>query len=177
MGEPVVPEVGGVGEPPVGLVVAGRRGVLGPAERDEGGVALAQSGSCPGAAALEAQAQVGGEAQLEVIALRGGDPYAVTVVAVLPGDRSGAVIELGLALDVHLDLAVDAAHRSQQDVVGVVVGGGSPVGVGALGLVVPGPDQEGVLADHPAGAGAPGGLEDHRSRHVALAGGNALVGR
>ena len=54
--------------------------------------------------------------------------------------------------------------------VGVVVGGRAAVGVRAVVLVVPRPDQEHVADDDPAAPGAPARLEHHRAGQVAAVG-------
>ena len=81
-----------------------------------------------------------------------GDALVVAVAGVLPLRADGAVVERRLAVERQLDLAVDAADRAQQHVVGVVVGRRAPVGVRALLLVMPGPDQQRVADDDPAAA-------------------------
>ena len=112
-----------------------------------------------------------------VLVLGGGDRLAVAGPRVLPRDALAPVVHARLALHVHLDAAVDAAHRAQQDVVGVVVGRRAPVRVRALVVVVPRPDEQHVADDDPARARAPRRLEDHRPRQVALAGGHRGVDR
>ena len=176
--EPLVPEVGRVDEAVVGLVVGLRALVLGPRERDEGGVAVAQRRARPGPRALEAEAQVGRERDGEV-ARRLGAPDADVVarVPVGPLDVLAAVVEHRLAVHVHLDEAVDAAHRAQQDVVGVVVGRRPAVRVRAVGLVVPRADEQDVADDDPARPRAPRRLEDHRAGEVAPAGRDLRVDR
>ncbi len=69
------------------------------------------------------------ERQLEVVALGPGDRLVVAVGRVVPVDLAAAVVEHRLAVEVDLDRAVDAAHRAQQHVVGVVVGRRAAVGV------------------------------------------------
>ena len=139
--EPLVPVVGGEDEAVVGVVVGLGPAVIAPRQRDERGVAVAQGRARAGAAALEADAQVGGERQRERLALGRADRLAVAGAAVLPGDALAPVVHARLALHVHLDAPVHAAHRAQQDVVGVVVGRRAPVRVRALVVVVPGPDR------------------------------------
>ena len=177
MREPLVPEVGRAHEALVGLVERLRPAVVAPGERDERGVAVVHGRTRPRARALEPEAQVGGEAQPDVGLGRGGDAAVVAVAVVLPVRPVLAVVEHGVAVDVHLDLPVDAAQGAQQDVLGVVVGGGAAVRVGALLLVVPGADEQHVAHDAPARAGPPRGLEHVRARDVAAAGRGRLVGR
>ena len=59
-------------------------GVRRPAQRDEGGVALAQDRARPGARPLEAQPHVGDEPQLDVHALRARDRLVVGLARVGP---------------------------------------------------------------------------------------------
>ena len=145
-------------------------------ERDEGRVAVAQGRQGADARALEADAQVGRERQLRRPALGRRAGLAVAVADVLPGRVAAAVVEDRVALQLDLDRAVDAAHGAQQDVVGVVVGGGAAVRGRALVGVVPRADQQHVAHDHPAAARAPRGLEDHRPRQVAARRGDHRVG-
>ncbi len=99
------------------------------------------------------------------------DPSARCDALVVAGRRCSsqrtglrAVVEDGLAVDGDLDLAVDAADVAQQHVVGVVVGRRATVGAGAVGLVMPGADQQHVADDDPASAGAPARLQHVRAR-------------
>ena len=94
----------------------------------------------------------------------------VVVAGVLPAAALAAVVEGRLAVERELDLAVDAADRAQQDVVGVVVGRRAAVRVRAVVAVVPGADQQHVADDDPAAAGAPARLQDHRAGQVAARG-------
>ncbi len=142
--------------------------MLGPRQGDERLVAVVQRRAHEGVAALEPEPQVGVQAQLEIRDLRGGRRrHVVALGGVGPLDPVPAVVELGIAVDRHLDRAVDAADRPQQDVVGVVVVRCAPVRLGPFGLVVPAADQQDVPHDHPARPGLPGRLEDHRAGHVA----------
>ena len=96
--------------------------MLGPAQRNKSRVAFVQRCARAGAATLKAEPQIGRQRQLQVLALGRGDSYAVAVAGVLPLDWNAAVLELWFALHLHLYMAVDAAHRPQQHVVGVGVG-------------------------------------------------------
>ena len=177
MREPLVPVVGGLDEAVVGLGVGLRAGVVGERERDERGVAVVQRREARDARALEADAQVGRQRQLGRPALGGRDRLAVAVADVLPLRVAAAVVEDRVALELDLDRAVDAAHRAQQHVVGVVVRGRAAMRRRALVGVVPRADEQHVADDHPAAARAPRGLEDHRARQVAARRGDHRVRR
>ena len=124
---------------------------------------------------LEAEAQVGRQPQLDVGARGFGDALVVVAAGVGPLAGLAAVVEARLALQHELHLAVDAAHRAQQHVIGVVVGRRPAVRVRHLVLVVPGPDEQHVAHDDPAGRRAPARLEHHRAREVPAGGGNGDV--
>ena len=177
MVEPVLPVVRRPDEPVVGLLVGLRRRVLGPRQRHEQRVALLHQRPRRGARALEAHVHVGGEAQLHVAALGAADRLVVARPGVLPLPALARVVEARLAVERHLHLAVHAADHPQQHVVGVVVGRRAPVGVRAVVLVVPRPDQEHVAHDDPAAAGAPARLEHVRAGQVAARGRHLDVGR
>ena len=175
--EPVLPVVGGPDEALVGLLeVLGRR-VLAPRERGVHGLARLDQVAAGDARALDAEVHVRRDAQLEVRAGRARDRRPVGVAVVLPRHAARAVVEDGLAGEAELDLAVDAAHRAHEDVVGVVVGRRAAVRARAVGLVVPRPDEQRVADDDPAALGAPARLEDHRARQVATAGRHLDAGR
>jgi hypothetical protein len=61
-------------------------------------------------------------------------------------------------------------------VVGVIVGGGPPVRLGPVVVVMPRADEQDVADDDPAGLRAPRRLVDHRARDVAAAGRDVVVG-
>ena len=175
--EPVLPVVRGPDDPLVGLLERLRRRVLAPRERAVhrlAGLEQMPPGHAPG---LDAEVQVGGEAQLQVGVGRLGDRAVVVVAAVLPARAGQPVVEHRLAGQPELDLAVDAADGAQQDVVGVVVRRRARVRVGAVVLVVPRADQQRVAHDHPAALRAPARLEHHRPRQVAPARGDLDAGR
>ncbi len=175
--KPLVPVVGGAHQPLVGVLVALGPAVLAPGQRHVGEVAVVHRGARPCARALEPQPQVGRQRQLEVEVLRRGHRLVVAAVGVVPLDLPAPVVHHRHAVEVDLDLAVDAAQHPQQHVVGVVVGGRAPVRVRALVLVMPGADQQHVAHDHPAGARSPRRLQHHRAGEVAAPGGDRLVGR
>lgn len=153
-GQPVLPVVGGPDQP-VGIFVAGGRGMLAPGHGDETRVAFLEQRPGSGAGTLEAEVEVGGQLELDVRARCGGDTFVVALAGVLPARLAAAVVENRLAVEHQLDLAVDAAHHAQEHVVGVVVGGGVAMRVRPVALVVPGTDQEHVPDDDPAVAGSP----------------------
>ena len=177
VGEPLVPVVGGLDQPVVGVLVGLRAGMVGERERHERGVAVAERADRAHARALESDAQVGRQVQLGRPALRGRRRLAVAAAGVLPLRVAAAVVEDRVALQLDLDRAVDAADRAQQDVVGVVVGRRAAVGAAALLGVVPRADEQHVADDQPAAAGAPARLQDHRAGQIATRGRDHRVRR
>lgn len=143
--------------------------MLGPAQRDEHVVALFHPGAGPGFPAFQPDAQVGGEPQRRVgVGLLGGagDGLAVGVGGVLPGGADAVVVERRLAAHHQLDGAADAAHRAQQDVLGVPVHRGAAVGARASLQVVPGAHDQRVPYDQPSRVGLPGGFHDQAAGQV-----------
>ena len=167
VGKPLVPVVGGLDQPVVGLLVALRPGVLGEGERDERRVTVVERGQGAHARAFEADAQVGRQHQLGGPAVGGRNRLGVSLADVVPLRVAAAVVEDRVALELDLHRAVDATDGAQQHVVGVVVRRRAAVRGRALLGVVPGTDEQDVAHDHPATARPPRGLEDHRSRQVA----------
>ena len=162
--EPVLPVVRRPDEAVVRLLVRARRRVLAPRQRAERGspsfircARVARGPSKPRRRSVVSRSSTS-------IVRRLDDGLVVAVAGVVPAAAHAAVVEGRLAVERELHLAVDAAHRAQQDVVGVVVGRRAAVGARALVLVVPGADQQDVADDHPAAAGAPARLEHHRAR-------------
>ena len=93
--DPLPPALAGLPHLVGGLVVGLRRGVLGPAQCDEHVVALGQPGPGPRLAALESDAQVGGQPQRRMrvrVLVRPRDRLAVRLGRVLPAgaDRGGS---------------------------------------------------------------------------------------
>ena len=82
--EPLVPEVRRAHQAAVGIVVGLRRAVLGPRQRDERGVAVAHRRAGADALALEADPQVGREAQSRrrrsAVAFARGSPRPCTPI-------------------------------------------------------------------------------------------------
>ncbi len=111
--------------------------------------------------------EIGDQVHLHIDPGRPDHDLVVVVAGVLPAAAHPPVVERRLADERQLHLAVDAADRAQQHVVGVVVGGHAPVRVRALAVVVPWADQQDVADDDPAAARAPAGLEHHRAGQVA----------
>ena len=127
--EPVLPVVRGPHQPLVGLVVARRRRVLGPRQRGEQRVALLHQGARRGPRALEAQAHVGGQrAASRRSPRRVADRLVVAVARCTPTWPARGRSRTPARSRGDLHLAVHAAHRAQQHVVGVVVGGRAAVG-------------------------------------------------
>ena len=163
---------------PVGLLVAPRRFVLRPGERAEAHVALPQKRPGHRLGSLEAHPQVRGQTQLQVHALGRGDAFVVAGPGVFPVGAAAAVIEVGLAIEDDLNFAGHTTQRPQQHVVGVVVGRRTAVGVRSLvTIVMPGPDEQDIPHDDPAGRGRPARLEHHRARQVPVGRRNEEVGR
>ncbi len=83
-----------------------------------------------------------------------------------------AVVEVWLADELHLDVALEADDRAHQHVVGVVIGGRPSVGRDGV-VTLARPHRQRVAHQRPAGRGLPGrgddvrpGLVDARRRHV-----------
>jgi hypothetical protein len=127
--EPVLPVVRGPDEPPVGLVVVAGRVVLAPGQRAEAHVALLHQRPRGHPRALDAEVHVRDQAQLHVGAVRCRGGLVVGLARVGPLRARAPVVEDRIAVELDLNLAVDAPDRAQEDVVGVVVGGRAPVGV------------------------------------------------
>lgn len=78
-------------------------------------------------------------------------------------------IEGRLALDHEVHGAAQAADRPQQDVLGEMIGGHSPVGARPASFTAPGPDEQHVSLHRPPGCCAPCRLEHHRPGQVSPA--------
>ncbi len=110
----------------------------------------------PHAVALDAQRQVRPEPE-HLVAARGvGDP--VVPVREAPRRRDLPVVEDRLAHELDLDLPVQALHRPNQHVIGVVVGRRARVGRDVV-LALARSHRERVANDHPAARGLPRGHE------------------
>ena len=174
--EPLLPEATRGRHPGLGLLVGRGHRNLRPAERDERDLALVQRGPRPRPRALEAEAQIGHQPQLEVHALRACHRLVVPGAGVGPVGGQPAVVEGRLAIELDLRRALHALDQPQQHVVGVVVGRRAPVAVRPFLLVAPGADAESVAHDHPAHARLPARLQHHRPGDVAPRRGNPDVG-
>ena len=123
--DPLAPELARVPHPVVGLVVGGRRRRVGrPRQRGEAGVALLHRRARDGAVLLEAEAQVGGEQQLDLGALGRRPRLSVALAHVGPVRRRAPVVERGLT--VRLSSTVPLRHltvRSRQHSASVSCGG------------------------------------------------------
>ena len=146
-----------------------------PAQRDEDVVAFLHPGAGPRLAALQPDAQVGGQPHRRMrVGILGGprDRLAVCLGRVLPAGADAVVVERRLALHHQLDRAADTPHRAQQDVLGVPVHRGAAVGARPRLDVVPRTHHQRVAHDDPAGVRLPGGLQDQAARQVAARGGH-----
>ena len=146
--------------------------MLRPRERGEQRVAFLHQRSRGGARAFEAEPHVGRETQHACRRRRRARPPRGSRRRRTPSGPGPAVVERRRAVEVDLHLAVHAAHEPQEHVVGVVVRRRSPVGVRAVFLVVPRPDQQHVADDDPAAARPPARLQHHRPRQVTARGGH-----
>ncbi len=95
---------------------------------------------------------------------------------VLPAGVGPAVVEHRLAVEHDVDLALDAADRTNQHVLGLVVPGDASV-VLPPPVLGPRPHEQRVANDQPAGACLPRGLEHVGARQVAATGGHQQLGR
>ena len=173
--EPMLPVMRGPDLAPVGVLIGARRRMLAPRQRAEDRLALLHQVPRGRKRPLDAEVQIRHEAQLDVAAVGLDDRLVVVLSGVAPHAAHGAVVECRLALEAHLHLAVDAADRAQEHVVGVVVGRRAPMRVRALAGVVPRADQERVADDDPPASRVPARLEDHRARQVPPRGRNPDV--
>ena len=119
--------------------------------------------------ALDAEGHVGAQADRLARAGRVGDVAVVADERPLPGHA--AVVEDRLAHELDLDVAVDAADRPDQQVLGVVVGRRPRVRRDRV-LALPRAHGQRVADDDPAARRVPRRLEDVRPRLVAAAGGD-----
>ena len=176
-GEPLAPVLRGVGHQLKSVVEALRPAVLRPRERDVRGVVLPQRRARARPLALEADPQVGVELERDRRAVGRRDRLVVAGPGVAPLGPLRSVVEDGLALQAELNQPLRAARRSDQDVVRLPIRRRPPLAMRALLHVVPRSDRERVADHEPAGAGLPGGLEDHAPGQVAARGGHLDVRR
>ena len=167
-GEPRAPEAGRLRQPRVGVVEVGRRGeALGPRQRAVELVALGEQVARAHRVALDAERHV--RAQPDRLLGPAGVGDVAVVAHERPLARDAAVVEDGLAHELDLDVAVDAAHRADEQVLGVVVGRRPGVRRdGVLGAARA--HGQRVAHDDPAARGVPRRLEDVGARLVAPAG-------
>ena len=171
--DPLAPALAGLPHPVGGLVVGLRDRVLRPAQRDEDVVALLHPGAGPRLAALQPDAQVGGQPQRRMrvgILVGPRDRLAVGAGRVLPAGADAVVVERRLAAHHELDGAAHAPHRAQQDVFGVPVHRGAAMGARPRLDVVPRAHHQRVAHDQPAGVGLPRGLQNQAAGQVAARG-------
>ncbi len=165
--EPVAPVLLGGGELLQGLGLGGRAVAL-PREREPGRLALLERGATVGARPEDPESEAPREVEGEV-ARANGDPL-VPAVVVGPLAGSGAVVELGDAVRLHLDPSAATRGDAQQRALAHRVAGNPPIALTAL-VGRRGPHDEQVVHDQPPGRRVPGGLEHVRAGHVP-----ALVG-
>ena len=167
MGQPVLPVVRRPDQPPVGVLVALRDAAVPPGQRAEAGVALLQQGPPAGAGSFQTEADVGGQGEGQVQALRLDDGLGVAALGMPPAGVLAAVVEGRHAVQRELRLAVHAADRPQQHVLGVVVGGRPDVRASVRMVVLPRPHDQALPHHQPALATVPAGLEHHSPGQVA----------
>ena len=175
-GQPVLPVVRGPHQPPVGIGVV-LRDAAAPGQGAEAGLALLEQRPAPGAGAFQAEADVRGQGEGQVKALRLDDRLGVAALGVPPPGVLAPVVEGGHAVHGELRLAVHAAHRAQQHVLGVVVGGRPDVRAALRMVMLPRPHDQALAHHEPALAAVPAGLEDHGSREVTPVGRHVRVVR
>ena len=161
VGQPVLPVVRGPDQPPVGVLVAFRDAAVTPGQHAEAGVAILQQRPPAGGRSLQAEADVGGQGEGQVQALRLDDGLGVAAFGVPPAGVLAAVVEGRHAVQGELGLAVHAADRAQQHVLGVVVGGRPDVRASVRMVVLPRPHDQAFPHHQPALAAVPAGLEHH----------------
>src|SRR5919204_910259 len=182
--DPLPPEVGGALDALERFVGGRRRRVLGPmlgARRMPrpgpdhghiGALALAEDLARVRARPLEPHAQVRDQPDRNLVLTAARQRLVVTRARVLPLRAGLSVVEDRLAVEAELDLADDAPRCAQEDVLRLVVVGGTAVCARAPLAVVPRADAHGVADDHPAGARPPRRLEHERPGQVAPARGD-----
>ena len=150
--------------------VGGDGQALGPRQRAPELLALAQDVPGPDPVGLDPQLHAG--PQPHGLAGAAGVGHLPAPVHQRPVGQGAAVVEDGLADQLHLDLALQAAGRPHQQVVGVVVGRGPGVRRDLV-LAHPRAHRQGVADLDPAGRRLPGrdqrvgpGLVDPRRRDV-----------
>ena len=161
-----------------GVLVRRRRLVVGPRERDEPLVALADGARRVSAVALE---RPSGGPSVSWNAGR-APPSLRATASLLPspsysrGPAPAAVVGHRVAVHQDLDVAVHAPDRAEQDVLGLVVAGRTVVLDGPLRVVVP-RGRRACPGRRSSRSSLPRGLEHEGPRHVAAADRDMEVGR
>ncbi len=174
--QPAAPEAGGAGQPCIGVVdVFGRRELLGPRERAVDLLSLPEhvTGSYP--VALHADCHVRLQPDrlpcVACLALFSGGALGarvgpVTAVGNHPVGGYPPVIEDRFARQLHLDLPLQAHREAHEQVVGVLVSGGTGVRRDEI-LAATRPQDQRLAHDRPAGRGLPGREQDVGSGLIA----------
>ena len=163
--QPVAPELFGRVEPLQCLWGAAGPAQVGvtPGDRAESGLVFAKRDLAADGAVLDRQLHVAGQLQGDAVRVM---RHRLAQLAAAPPSRLPPVGKARHAFHLHLGVAIDAGHRPQQRAVGLVSGvGAAAAAAGSRPLG----DRQGVVDDHPAGVGDPGGLDYQRPRFVATA--------
>ncbi|GBD45801.1 hypothetical protein HRbin41_00617 [bacterium HR41] len=176
--EPFLPEVGGLDERAVGVVVAARKPTV-PGQSDEPPLPCTQCAASARPSVFDADPQVAGQPQARTRpAIRGiGGELVVATRPEPPPRRLAPVVEARLAGKLDLDLAVHAVQGSQQHAPRRNVGGCSPPFTLERPLGAPAADEQRVAHHKPSAAGSPARFEHHRAGQVAAIDGHRDVGR
>ena len=162
--QPGSPEPPGGGDPGRGVVDVDRAfQPFGPREGAERLVTRLQHVSSPDAAALDAEREIGLEA--DRLAGAGRVRRVAAAVDEDPLRRGAAVVEGGLAHELDLDAALEALHGAHDHMLRVVVGRWPGVRRDLV-LVVVRPHRQRIAHDDPAGGRLPRRLEHVRARLV-----------
>ena len=174
--DPTAPEPFGFGHRSSYAGHVARRRAIGPAQRHKAGITLGQPMAGPHRTPFDAHPQVTGQCERDEIGI-GGDDLVICGTGVLPSGIGTAIVEGWLAIEHHVDSAVQAGRRADEHVIGVEVARRAPVQRRAVARPVPGPDGHEVPYGQPTGTGLPGGRQHHRAPHVPAVGGHGRVCR
>ena len=116
-------------------------------------------------AVVELEVEVGGQAQVQIAAVGGGDAELAIDV---PGDLVTGVVGRGVAVELDLAVALGTVDRADEHP--------ARAHAAAAGVVARRADDQRVADDDPAGLGRPGRLDHVRAGLVAAGDGDALVG-